>query len=63
VTLPTDAEKKRLERPDLVRAGRKRLSWLERWNIRIIRSSFEKGLLDRILRFFQRTGARLRSRS
>jgi len=55
VTLPTDAEKKRLERPDLVRAGRKRLSWLERWNIRIIRSSFEKGLLDRILRFFQRT--------
>lgn len=55
MTLPTDQEKKRLERPDLARAGRKRLSFLERTNIRFIRASFEPGWWDRTLRLLQRT--------
>ena len=43
------------KRPDLLAAGRKRLSWIERFNLRVVRFSFEPGLLDRLLRFLQRT--------
>lgn len=42
-------------RPDFCSKSHGRLSLLERLNIRLIRRSFEPGLLDRTLRFFQRT--------
>lgn len=48
-TLPT------LARPELLTLGAKRLSRLERLQIRWIRGSFEPGWLDRALRFCQRT--------
>lgn len=44
-----------LARPDLLALGAKRLSRLERLQIRWIRSSFEPGWLDRALRACQRT--------
>jgi len=43
------------QRPDLVAAGQKRLSWLERALIAIVRYSFEPGLFSRLLQFAQRT--------
>jgi len=42
-------------RPDLVTAGQKRLSWLERTLIGFVRSTFEPGLLSRAVHFGQRT--------
>lgn len=42
-------------RPDLLGAAQKRLTFLERLHLRIIRASFEPGLLDRLLRWCQRT--------
>ena len=42
-------------RPDLVALGRRRLSFVERLQIRWIRNSFEPGWLDRLLRSGQRT--------
>ena len=44
-----------LGRPDLVSAGQKRLSWLERNLIRVVRRSFEPGLFSRAVQFCQRT--------
>ncbi len=43
------------QRPDLVRVGRKRLSWMERTLIRFVRRTFEPGLLNAFLRYCQRT--------
>ncbi len=43
------------QRPDLVAAGQKRLGWLERTLIGIVRSSFEPGLFSRLLQYGQRT--------
>src|SRR3954468_15774130 len=43
------------QRPDLVAAGKKRLGWLERALISIVRSSFEPGLFSRLLQYGQRT--------
>jgi 1-acyl-sn-glycerol-3-phosphate acyltransferase len=40
-------------RPDLIRAGRGRLGWLERTLIRFVRWTFEPGLTDRVIRFLQ----------
>ncbi len=51
---PTSGLRKR-ERPDLVRIGRKRLSFWERAIIRFVRRTLEPGRLDRFLRFCQRT--------
>ena len=42
-------------RPDLVAAGQKRLSWLERALIGVVRRSFEPGLFSRLLQYGQRT--------
>ena len=44
-----------LARPDLVESGKKRLSWLERLLIGIVRRTFEPGLLSRAVQFGQRT--------
>jgi 1-acyl-sn-glycerol-3-phosphate acyltransferase len=43
------------QRPDLVGAGHKRLSWLERALISIVRRSFEPGLFSSLLQYGQRT--------
>ncbi len=42
-------------RPDLVASGQKRLSWLERTLIAIVRQTFEPGLFSRAVQFCQRT--------
>ena len=42
-------------RPDLVAAGQKRLSFLERTLIALVRRTFEPGLISRALQFGQRT--------
>lgn len=42
-------------RPDLVTAGRGRLGPLERAQIRLVRSTFDAGFLDRAIRFLQRS--------
>src|SRR5450432_2527110 len=42
-------------RPDLVRSGRKRLSWLERFLIGFVRRTFEPGLWSRAVHFGQCT--------
>jgi 1-acyl-sn-glycerol-3-phosphate acyltransferase len=42
-------------RPDLVTSGKKRLSWLERTLIALVRRTFEPGLLSRAVHFGQRT--------
>jgi 1-acyl-sn-glycerol-3-phosphate acyltransferase len=42
-------------RPDLVVSGKKRLSWLERTLIAIVRRSFEPGFFSRAVHFGQRT--------
>ncbi len=42
-------------RPDLLGAARRRLSFLERLHLVAVRRSFEPGLINRVLRFFQRT--------
>jgi 1-acyl-sn-glycerol-3-phosphate acyltransferase len=44
-----------LQRPDLPRLGRRRLSLIERLQIRWLRWSLQPGWLDDVLRFFQRT--------
>ncbi|HEY4104447.1 MAG TPA: lysophospholipid acyltransferase family protein [Polyangiaceae bacterium] len=44
-----------LERPDLVESGKKRLGWLERALIRFVRSTFEPGVLSRVVHYCQRT--------
>ncbi len=43
------------QRPDLIRAARSRLNWLERINLKLVRASFEPGVLNRWLRLCQRT--------
>ena len=50
---PRDASSE--ARPDLVEAGRKRLGWLERTLIGFVRSTFEPGLLSRVVHYGQRT--------
>ncbi|HEY3500687.1 MAG TPA: lysophospholipid acyltransferase family protein [Polyangiaceae bacterium] len=40
-------------RPDLIRAGKGRLGFLERQLIRFVRWTFEPGLVDRVIRFLQ----------
>lgn len=42
-------------RPDLVASGHKRLSWLERTLIAIVRQTFEPGVFSRLVHFCQRT--------
>lgn len=42
-------------RPDLLDTGKVKLSFIERTTIRWVRSSFEPGWADRLLRFLQRT--------
>jgi 1-acyl-sn-glycerol-3-phosphate acyltransferase len=42
-------------RPDLVAGGQKRLSWLERKLIAIVRQTFEPGLFSRVVHYCQRT--------
>ncbi|HYQ40372.1 MAG TPA: lysophospholipid acyltransferase family protein [Polyangiaceae bacterium] len=42
-------------RPDLVASGQKRLSWLERTLIAIVRQTFEPGLFSRFVHYCQRT--------
>ncbi len=42
-------------RPDLVESGKKRLSWLERALIGVVRRSFEPGWFSRALQYGQRT--------
>lgn len=42
-------------RPDLVASGQKRLSWLERALIAVVRQTFEPGLFSRAVHFCQRT--------
>jgi len=42
-----------LERPDLVGAGRERLSWLERGIIRFVRGTFRRGFVDQLIRVLQ----------
>lgn len=44
----------RTERPDLVVQGGDRLSPIERWNIRAIRSTLEPGPIDKTMRWCQR---------
>ena len=41
-------------RPDLLKLGRKRLSWLERLLLAFVRGTFEPGLVDRVIRVCQR---------
>ena len=43
------------QRPDLVAAGQKRLSWLERTTIAFVRRTFEPGFLSRFVTYCQRT--------
>jgi 1-acyl-sn-glycerol-3-phosphate acyltransferase len=43
------------QRPDLVTSGKRRLSWLERSLIAVVRRTFEPGLLSRAVQFCQRT--------
>lgn len=45
----------RLERPDLIRAGKGRLNAIERAQIGFVRRTFEPGLLDRVVRSLQRS--------
>lgn len=49
------SRRREVPRPDLVELGRRRLSFIERLQLRWIRNSFEPGWLDRLLRFGQRT--------
>ena len=44
-----------VQRPDLVAAGQKRLSWLERTIVGFVRRTFEPGLLSRVVTYCQRT--------
>jgi 1-acyl-sn-glycerol-3-phosphate acyltransferase len=44
-----------MDRPDLVREGAGRLSWIELAQIRFIRRTFEPGAVDRTVRHLQRT--------
>jgi len=41
------------KRPDLIRAGKGRLGWLERCLIRFVRWTFEPGPVDRVIRHLQ----------
>ena len=41
-------------RPDLLDAGRARLSFIERFTLRFVRRTFEPGRLDRAIRWLQR---------
>lgn len=44
------------ERPDLCSEARARnLGWIEQFNLRLVRSTFEPGRIDQLLRFLQRT--------
>jgi 1-acyl-sn-glycerol-3-phosphate acyltransferase len=54
VTLPTETAAL-LERPDLVLAGRGKLSFVERLNLRVVRWSFRAGRFYRLLQLLQRT--------
>lgn len=53
--LTDEQQQEKYPRPDLLAAGKKRLSWLERLNLRILRRSFEPGAVNRLLRLLQRT--------
>ena len=55
VALAAPNSRTALVRPDLVESGQKRLSWLERCLIRVVRRSFEPGLFSRAVHFCQRT--------
>ena len=44
-----------VERPDLVHSGRERLSLLERVIIRVVRSTFRRGIVDNAIRALQHT--------
>jgi 1-acyl-sn-glycerol-3-phosphate acyltransferase len=52
-TPPTE-EKPALSRPEFSGPLFERLSFIERLNLRLVRKSFEPGLFNRVLRFFQR---------
>ncbi|HEX4337122.1 MAG TPA: lysophospholipid acyltransferase family protein [Polyangiaceae bacterium] len=43
-----------VERPDLIREGGERLSFLEKMNIGAVRATFEPGVFDRAVRYCQR---------
>ncbi len=51
MTHPTDSALG--PRPDLVAAGRGKLTFVERFNLRIVRASFQPGWFYSVLRFFQ----------
>lgn len=53
MTHPTDSRQTLGERPDLVEAGRGKLSFVERLNLRIVRASFRPGWFYSVLRFLQ----------
>jgi len=55
---PTEEEKGALpplKRPDLLKVGKRKLSWVEYINLRLVRASFRPGIVDKLLRFFQST--------
>jgi 1-acyl-sn-glycerol-3-phosphate acyltransferase len=54
VTHPTEGIPA-LARPDLLGAAKKRLSFIERVNLRLVRRSFRPGLFSNLLRLLQRT--------
>jgi 1-acyl-sn-glycerol-3-phosphate acyltransferase len=50
----TEATPAFAERPDLLDAGRARLSLIERFTLRFVRHTFEPGRVDRLIRWLQR---------
>ena len=52
---PSPSAPSATERPDLMGSAQKRLSWLERALIAVVRSTFEPGLFSRAMQFCQRT--------
>jgi 1-acyl-sn-glycerol-3-phosphate acyltransferase len=44
-----------LARPDLLEVGRGRLSFVERCTLAFVRATFKRGLVDRVIRWLQRT--------
>lgn len=60
MTLPTEIQREETpdldaQRPDILKLAKKKLGWVEQVNLRVVRSSFEPGLFNRVLKFFQRT--------
>ena len=54
MTHPTDDELS-FKRPDFLGAASKRLTWIERFNLRVVRGSFKPGAFNAFLRLLQRT--------